>query len=335
MKKLFLLLGILVGLVLLIYFLDENKVQLENQLFISGNIEVTDVDASFKIPGRLIKRYVDEGDIVKKGDMIGRLDPKELREEVKRAEAEKNRAKAFLEEKENGFLPEEIREAIARVDQAQAQFVRTEMDHKRQITLFEEEVISKKEYDQSEAQYLIAKAQLEEAKEQLIRLERGSRYEEIKQAQEQLLTAEASLEVTKTRLEDSIIFSPLNGVVLTKIVEPGEVVAAGEGIVNIGDLQDIWFRAYIPETELGRVKLGQEVAVTTDSYPDKKYLGIVTFIASEAEFTPKNVQTKKERVKLVFRIKVTLENPLSELKPGMPADGWILLDEAQPTIGDS
>jgi len=116
---------------------------------------------------------------------------------------------------------------------------------------------------------------------------------------------------------------------LSKNVEPGEYVAPGTPVVTVGELEDPWLRAYINETDLGRVKLGQRVQVTTDSYPDKKYEGRISFIASQAEFTPKNVQTEKERVKLVYRIKVDLTNPNLELKPGMPADAEILLTSAE------
>jgi HlyD family secretion protein len=113
--------------------------------------------------------------------------------------------------------------------------------------------------------------------------------------------------------------------VLSKNVEPGEFVAAGTPIVTVGNLQDMWLRAYIPGTELGTVKLGQAVSLYTDSYPGKAYAGRVTFIAAESEFTPKTVQTNKERVKLVYRIKITIDNPNMELKPGMPADADINL----------
>jgi len=133
------------------------------------------------------------------------------------------------------------------------------------------------------------------------------------------------LALARTRLSYATVFSPLSGTVLSKNAEPGEFVAAGTPVVTVADLREVWLRGYIPETDLGKLRLGQEVAVTTDSYPGKKYEGRVTFIAQEAEFTPKSVQTQKERVKLVYRIKVTIANPAAELKPGMPADGAILL----------
>jgi len=115
-------------------------------------------------------------------------------------------------------------------------------------------------------------------------------------------------------------------VVLRKHVEPGEIIAPGTPAVTVADLRNIWLKIYVPEPQLGRVKLGQAAGITTDSYPGKVYRGRVTFINSEAEFTPKNVQTQEERVKLVFAVKITVDNPAQELKPGMPADAKIALD---------
>jgi HlyD family secretion protein len=126
-------------------------------------------------------------------------------------------------------------------------------------------------------------------------------------------------------LTDTVIYAPIDGVVLVKSAEAGEVLAAGTTIVTIGDLDHPWLRAYIGETELGRVKLGQKVRLTTDSYANKSYTGTVSFIASDAEFTPKQIQTKEERVKLVYRIKVDVDNSEHDLKNNMPVDAEIQL----------
>ncbi|MDP3039872.1 MAG: efflux RND transporter periplasmic adaptor subunit, partial [Deltaproteobacteria bacterium] len=142
-------------------------------------------------------------------------------------------------------------------------------------------------------------------------------------AQGQVKEAASALEVLQTQLEYSNLYAPTSGVVLVKNAEPGEFVVPGGAVVTLGQIEKPWLKAFINESDLGRVKLGQKVSVTTDTYPGKEYPGKVTFISSEAEFTPKNVQTAKERVKLVYRIKVGLENPQNELKPGMPADAQI------------
>jgi HlyD family secretion protein len=151
----------------------------------------------------------------------------------------------------------------------------------------------------------------------------GPRQEDIDQGRARVAQAQAALQLVKTQLSYATVVSPLTGVVLSKNIEPGEYVAPGTAVVTVGDLVNVWLRAYIEETDLGRVKVGQRASVTTDTYPGKRYEGRVSFIASEAEFTPKNVQTQKERVKLVYRIKIDITNPKMELKPGMPADAVI------------
>jgi HlyD family secretion protein len=148
---------------------------------------------------------------------------------------------------------------------------------------------------------------------------------ELATARIQVKEAASALEVIQTQIEYSNLYAPASGVVLVKNAEPGEFVVPGGAVVTLGQIDKPWLKAFINETDLGRVKLGQKVIVTTDTYRDKEYPGKVTFISSQAEFTPKNVQTTKERVKLVYRIKVGLENPHNELKPGMPADAQIHL----------
>ncbi len=139
--------------------------------------------------------------------------------------------------------------------------------------------------------------------------------------------AKEALALAETRLGYATLSAPISGVVLSENVEAGEYVAPGTPVVTVGDLKNVWLRAYINETDLGRVKVGQAVRLTTDTFPDKVYKGHLSFIASEAEFTPKNVQTEKERVKLVYRVKIEIPNPRMELKPGMPADAEIVLKE--------
>jgi len=163
-----------------------------------------------------------------------------------------------------------------------------------------------------------------QAKEHFRLLRNGSRKEDIEQARARLELTKAALAEAETRLSYATVNSPLFGVVLSKNVEPGEYVSAGTPIVTVADLDNIWVRAYINETDLGRVKVGQRARVTTDSYRHKVYDGRVAFVASQAEFTPKMVQTERERVKLVYRVKVDITNQNMELKPGMPADVEIL-----------
>lgn len=174
-----------------------------------------------------------------------------------------------------------------------------------------------------------ARAAVAEVEARLALVRAGPRPEAIEQARARLEQAKAALGLAETRLSYATLTSPLAGIVLSENVEPGEYVAPGTPVVTVGDLENVWLRAYINQSDLGRVKVGQSVRVTADTYPGKAYDGRISFIASQAEFTPKSVQTQQERVKLVYRIKVRIPNPAMELKPGMPADGEIVLGEAK------
>jgi HlyD family secretion protein len=294
---------------------------------VSGNIEVTDVDVSFKIPGRLLERSVDEGMSVSAGQPVARLDSADLEGEASMKEAELQAAEAVLRELVAGSRPQEVARAGAAVAAARAEAERLSVDHDRAKTLFARDVISRQEFERARAAYEVADERRNEAKESLHLVQEGPRREQIERARAQVRQAKEALELARTRLSYTAIASPLEGVVLSKNVEPGDYVAPGTPVVTVGALKTPWLRAYIEETDLGRVKVGQLVEVTADTYPGKKYAGLISFIASQAEFTPKIVQTKKERVKLVYRIKIDVANPDMELKPGMPADAAIRTEE--------
>lgn len=349
---------------------------------VSGNIEVTDAEVSFKIPGRVEQRLVDEGMLVRKGQQVAVLDSSDLKEdvdlrraelaaaeaalaelkagsrpqEIAAAEAALKKAQAALDELETGYRPQEIAAAEATYKAAMADANRTESELARATQLLERRTISQEQFDQAQAAYKVASQRAREAAEKLdllregVRREQieqaratrdqlkaqyelvkiGPREEQIEQASARVEQAKAALRLAETRLGYATLVSPLDGVVLSKNIEPGEYVSPGTPVVTVGDLVNVWLRAYILGTDLGRVTVGQKALVTTDTYPGKPYEGRVSFIASEAEFTPKSVQTEKERVKLVYRIKIDIVNPNMELKPGMPADAVIELGNRQP-----
>ena len=294
---------------------------------VSGNIEVTDVDVSFRTAGRVLERLVGEGMTVSEGQVVARLDSADLEREAMRKEAEFKAAEAALRDLEAGSRPQEIAVARATVARAQAEADRLARDFERSSALYSREVISAREYEAANAASDVAGARLREAREALLLVEEGPRKEQVAQARAQVDQAREALKLAKVRLGYGTITAPLSGLVLSENVEAGDYVAPGTPVVTVGDLANVWLRAYIEETDLGRVKVGQPVEVTTDTYPGKKYAGRVSFIASQAEFTPRNVQTRKERVRLVYRIKVDIPNPERELKPGMPADAVIRTED--------
>lgn len=293
---------------------------------VSGTIEVTDVAASFKIPGRITERLVDEGDTVKAGQVIARLDETDQAHEVAARRAETEAARAALAELEAGSRREEIGQADAALQRTKADEERLQIDFNRVEALFKKEVVPARDLDNARSRYQSAKAAVREAAERLTLVRKGPRRETIDQAKARLRDAEAALALAHSRLGYTTLTSPADGVVLSKNAEPGELVAAGTPVVTIGDITRAWLRAYISETDLGRVKIGQPARITSDTWPGKAYDGRVAFISPQAEFTPKSVQTEKERVKLVYRIKIDVPNPRGELKPGMPADAAIQTD---------
>lgn len=311
------------GIVALLVFKQSEKVKMK-RLLIYGHIEATEVDVSFKIAGRVIHRYVDEGDLVKKGDLIAELETEDLQRQVEEGKANLKVAEAKLREALTGSRPQEIKHAWAGVEKARSERDQLKSDYERAEVLFREGVIPIQSRDQAFTAYQMAEAAYKEAMEYYLLVKEGPRKEDIDALRASLEEAKALLNLKKVQLSYAKITSPVSGVVLVKNIEPGEIVSPGTPVVTIADLNDIWLKAYIPETELGRVKYNQKVKIKTDTYPDKIYWGRITFISSEAEFTPKNIQTHEERVKLVYRIKVSLENPNMELKPGMPADGEII-----------
>ena len=326
MKRIILIVLIAVIIAGLLYtFFTRDKKEGNDFIKVSGNIETTEVDVGFKIPGRIVSRFFEEGDWVDQGKVLAKLDEEDLRNRLEVARATMMSARARLSKLLAGSRPEEIREAEANLNQARFDMENKETQYERMKSLFEKRVIPKETLDNAEAVFKIAKASYQKATENYLLVKEGPRKEDIEDARAQVEQARASVKLNETQLSYTTLYSPISGVVLVKSGEIGEVVNPGTSIVTLADIKNIWLKAYIPETDLGKVKWGQEVIVTTDLHPKKEYRGKVSFISSQAEFTPKQIQTEKERVNLVYRIKVDIPNPDRELKPGMPADGKIFL----------
>jgi HlyD family secretion protein len=294
---------------------------------VSGTIEVTDAELSFRIPGRLVTRPATEGETLVKGALAAQLDAIELAQDVALRQAELDGALADLAELRAGSRPEEIGQAEAALALARAEADRARIEDVRQRDLLARDAVAARDQEGAETAYAVARARVRTAEEKLTLLRKGARAEQVAQLRARADRARRALEIAQTRVEYATLTAPFSGIVLAEHLEPGEHVNPGTPVVTLGELEHVWLRAYIDETDLGRVHLGQQVSVTTDTFPDRRYSGRVSFIASEAEFTPKNVQTEKERVKLVYRIKVAIPNPKLELKPGMPADGDIRLGD--------
>jgi HlyD family secretion protein len=331
MKRILLIVIIVVIIAgLLYYFFTRNKEEGNDFIKISGNIEATEVDVGFKIAGRIVNRFFEEGDWVDNGKVLAKLDDEDLRNRLEVARAMLMSAQARLSKLLAGSRPEEIREAEAALNQAKFDLENKQAHYERMKPLFERGVIPMETLDNAEAGFKIAKASFQRATENYLLVKEGPRKEDIEDGRAQVDQARASVKLNETQLSYTTLYSPISGVVLVKSGEIGEVVNPGTSIVTLADIENVWLKAYIPETDLSKVKWGQEVIVNTDLRPKKEYKGKISFISSQAEFTPKQIQTEKERVTLVYRIKVDISNPDHELKPGMPADGKILLTSSSP-----
>jgi HlyD family secretion protein len=284
------------------------------------------VDLSFRIGGQIKTRPVDEGDRIDSGQLIATLDTDTLVTQKGSAESELANARAVLDQMEEGTRKEQIESARALFKAAESRLKNARDEYERHQLLFKEKAISGSMFDSKETAFKVALEEFNNTAERLRELEAGPREQEIRAARAHFSKAEWDLKRLELDIEHSTLTTPVSGVVLTKANEVGEVVLPGATVVTVAAIDEVWLKGYVGERDLGKVKLGQKVDVTTDTFPDKIYHGIVTFISSRAEFTPKNVQTREERVKQVYRVKVTIKNLQQELKIGMPAEGWILLN---------
>lgn len=330
MKKTLIIAGLLLlGLAgSLFWYFYQHQAE-SKHLRLMGHIEATETDLAFKVPGIIKKINFDEGDYLRAGEVVAELDDRDLRDEVAVAAARLQAAQAYLARLLAGSRPQEIAAAKAAVQQAEADLANKKLDYDRMENLLARRAVPTARRDNARAAYLMALENLRQARENYSLIKEGPRKEDIDRARAEVQQMAAALELAKTRLSYAVLVAPANGVVLSRPAEPGEVAAVGSVVLTIADLDQVYVQAYIPELELARVKLGQQAEVTTDTYPHKKYRGWVAFINNKAEFTPKTVETYKERVTLVYRTKIRCENPGHELKPGMPAEAVIYFD-AEP-----
>jgi HlyD family secretion protein len=325
-KKRLIIVGIIIAIITAVLLINHfhNKKD-DGALSLSGNVEVTETNVGFKLPGRVMELTVDEGQQVNVGQLIARIDNAELASVVMQNKASLQEAMTRLAELKAGSRVQEIERARAGVNAQAADLDKAKKDYERADILYKNGAISASQFEAAQNAYNTRAAQLKSAQETFSLVKEGPRKEDIQAAEHRVQQVKAMLNTSEERLKDTVLFAPISGVILRKNVELGETLSAGTPAFTIGDLENPWVKVYVKENRLGQVKLGQKADVKVDSFKDKTYDGTVTFISSEAEFTPKNVQTEEERVKLVFGVKVKVKNENGELKPGMPADVKISL----------
>ena len=284
----------------------------------SGHVEATEVLVSTKVAGAIESLAVDEGHAVAAGQELARIDTTDTRLALAAARAERAQADAELRLRRAGSRVEDVREAEAQVVRAEADLAGAAKDLDRMEGLLASGSGTTKSRDDARTRRDVAAAGLDAAGERLRRLKAGFRQEEKDAAAARLQATDARIAQLEQQLKDAIVASPVAGVVTEKLAEAGELAARGTGLVVVTDLASAWLNVYVPEPDLARIRIGQEAEVRTDDGQVRR--GRVSFVSPRAEFTPKNVQTRDERVKLVYRVKVALENADGLFKPGMPAE---------------
>ncbi len=298
------------------YFIKEKELP---GLQATGTIEATQVELRAKLSGTLRDFKISEGELVKKDQLVAVINRNDLIAQKERDTLGVLEAQAQLDDLTSGAREQEIKEAEIAVDTAQTNCDQAGRDYERVKALYDQKVIPESEMEKSETAYKQAKNQLDAAKNRLSLLLSGNRPDKIKTARAELERSKAILKASGALLEDTKIITPINGTVLSKNVENGEMVQTGASIATIADLDNLWIKVYIPTDDLPKIKLGQQVIFTV-SGGSVKYTGQIEEIASQGEFTPKTIQTKKERTNIVYAVKIRIKNENGVLKPGMPAD---------------
>lgn len=287
-------------------------------LRVYGNVDIRDVNLAFRVGGRVQRVLVDEGDRVQPGQLLAQIDPTPIEREIAEGQANIAALAARLALLRAGNRPEDVAQAAAQVEERRAALVNAESMLARENRLAGSGASTRERLEQAQATRDEAIARLNASQQALAESHNGFRKEEIAEAAANLERAKASLAEARLRLDDTRLLAPSAGVVLTRAVEPGAMVATSSTVLSLSLLQPVWVRAYVKETDLAAAKPGTQVRVHVDSLPGKTFRGQVGFLSPTAEFTPKNVETPELRTDLVYRVRIVVDDPDEQLRQGMP-----------------
>jgi len=321
------------------YFYGKYRSQ-DEALVLHGNVDIRGVDLGFRVSGRIKEVLKDEGDAVKTGELLARIDPEPYERELEQAKATHTQAVASREQakaslgqamadadlKRAGYRTEEIEQARASLAQAKVTMDNAERAYARQAALVKTNGVSRQNFENAQAAYREAEQRMKVAEANLKQLESGFRVEEIAAAEAAVVKAEAEVKTAEIKLADTELKSPSEGVVITRAQEPGAIVQAGPTVLSLSLEKPVWARVYVHEPELGKFPPGTKVKVFTDGRPDEAYHGTVGFVSPRAEFTPKSVETEELRTSLVYRMRVVVEDSDGSLRQGMPVR--VVLEES-------
>ena len=306
-----------------IWWLYDGKRQPSDLLTLYGNVDIRQVDVGFRVGGRVTELFKEEGDAVKTGERLARLDAKPYEEVFDQAAAQLSMQEIELRKMVAGYRTEDIEQARATLSGAQAVYANAASNLRRVERLRQQNAVSQQSLDE-------ALSRRNAAREQLQLMESGYRSEDVERQKAAVEAARAELARATTNLQDTELFAPQDGVVLTRVHEIGAVVQGGQTVYTVTLNNPVWIRAYVTQPNLGNIRPGQEVLLSIDATPDKTYRGRIGFISPTAEFTPKTVETKEVRNDLVFRFRVIADDPDNVMRQGMPVTVTLRKDGGKP-----
>jgi HlyD family secretion protein len=325
------IIALLLGLAALLWWSGRHDDQAKG-LVLYGNIDLRQVEVAFNNSERIAEIFVQEGERVRQGQLLARLDTARLEPELAQAEAQAVAQRAVLQRLRNGSRPEEIAQARANVESAKAEEVNAQLQYERLKSAAEisaGRAVRQQDVDNAKASLEVATAKLTVAQRALELALAGPRKEEIAEAEARLRAGEAEAALLRQRLKDSRLFAPMDGVVRSRVMEPGEMASPQRPVFGLAITDPKWVRVYVAEPDLGKIRHGMPAAVQVDSFPGRRFSGWVGFISPVAEFTPKSVQTEELRTSLVYEARVFLKDPNDELRLGMPATAYLEDSAAQ------
>lgn len=317
--KLFLLVAF-IGVLLIggAYFIKWNNGHPKDALLLHGNVDIRQVELGFRVGGRIKVMHFEEGDFVPKDALLAELDQTPFLHDLHNQQAQLDQTIANFNKLKTGSRPEEIRQAQSLVGEKEASYFNSQTNVARQQDLIKRGLASQQAYDDATTQMKEYSAQLKSAQEALALSKEGFRVEDIAGAKAALEGSKARLDIAKTNLEDTHLLAPEAGTILTRIKEPGAIVSPGMPVYSLALTQPVWVRAYVSEVDLGRIKPGMPAQIFTDTDPSHPFKGQIGYISPQAEFTPKNIETKELRSDLVYRVRITVQDPKNQLRQGMP-----------------
>jgi len=304
--------------------------QTPSLLTLYGNVDLREVDLPFNGSERIASVLVQEGDEVHRGQVLARLETSRLIPEVAQAEAQVAAQTAVVDKMHNGNRPEEIAQARANLANAEADAVKARRDYERVKVLIAQNVISRQNFDTTKASSEEADARVQQTRKAYELEVKGPRKEDIDQAEAQLQANKAQLALLRQQLADAQLVAPLDAVVRSRLMEPGEMASPQKPVFSLAITDPKWVRTYVSETELGWIFPGMSASVAVDSFPNRRFAGWIGFISPVAEFTPKSVETQELRTSLVYEVRVFVKDPADDLRLGMPATVYLPLSQTRP-----